>query len=342
MSPGMNSNMSPSTHIYKKPEKQVISAHDFGRVALVFGGDSSEREVSLDSGSAVLVSLQQQGVKAMGIDGIPALSKAISLGRIDRVFNILHGTDGEDGVLQGLLEASKIPYTGSGVLGSALAMDKARSKQIWQQMQLPTADYLVLENSRKLSAEQQEQVQQWLPVVVKPNQQGSTVGISVVQAIGQLSDAINDARQYDDCLLIERYIQGDDYTVAFVQQSVFPSVRIRPEQGFYDYYSKYQSDTTRYDTDTLDEDQETAMRDIAMRASVAVGVTGWGRVDFMRDQQGKIWLLEVNTVPGMTSHSLVPKAAAAADCSYDELTWAILETSMPVSMPGPIQEHGHE
>lgn len=313
---------------HSKPEKQVSSVHDFGRVAVVFGGDSSEREVSLDSGNAVLASLQKQGINAIGIDGVSELNKTIGAGHIDRVFNVLHGTTGEDGVIQGLLEACNIPYTGSGVLGSALAMDKARSKQIWQQMQLPTADYLVLESGANLSMDEQQQIQQWLPVVVKPNQQGSTVGISIVHAIEQLSDAIITAREYDSCLLIERYIEGEDYTVAFVQQSVFPSIRIRPEQGFYDYRSKYKTDTTLYDSGTLDDDQESAMRDIALRASLAVGVTGWGRTDFMRDQQGNIWLLEVNTVPGMTNHSLVPKAAAVADCSYDELTWAILETSL--------------
>ncbi len=320
--------MSLTSYYHSKPEKQLTSASDFGRVAVVFGGDSSEREVSLDSGRAVLESLQRQGIKAVGIDGIPELNKAIGAGRFDRVFNVLHGTKGEDGVIQGLLEACNIPYTGSGVLGSALAMDKARSKQIWRQMQLPTADYLVLDNGNDLSADEQQQIQQWLPVVVKPNQEGSTVGISIVHTIEQLPDAIASAHQYDSCLLIERYIEGEDYTVAFVQQSVFPSIRIRPEQGFYDYRAKYQSDTTRYDSGTLDADQEIIMRDIALHASLAVGVAGWGRVDFMRDQQGNIWLLEVNTVPGMTNHSLVPKAAAAADCSYDELTWAILETSL--------------
>lgn len=312
-----------------KPQRRIVSADDFGRVAVVFGGESAEREVSLDSGSAVLVSLQQQGVRAIGIDGISALLEAVHSDRVQRVFNVLHGAGGEDGVLQGLLTACRVPFTGSSVLGTALAMDKLRSKRIWQQMQLPTPEFVALEDGRDLSMDEQGRVESWLPVVVKPNQQGSTVGISVVKAIGQLSEALQQAREYDSTVIIERYIDGEDYTVAFVGEAVFPSLRIRPETGFYDYHSKYKSDATAYDTGTLNDAAEQHIRQLAVQASEAVGVSGWGRVDFMRDREGRDWLLEVNTVPGMTSHSLVPKAAQVADCSYDELTWAILETAMP-------------
>ncbi len=309
-------------------DRQVVSTHDFGRVAVVFGGASAEREVSLDSGSAVLVSLQQQGIAAVGVDGIPTLLNAIRDGRVDRVFNVLHGSDGEDGVLQGLLKACGIPCTGCGVLGSALAMDKIRSKQLWQQNQLPTAEFIALEHGSELSLEQQQQVTEWLPVVIKPNQQGSTVGISVVRAIGQLQDALAAAHEYDSSLMIERYIDGEDFTVAFVKDTVLPSIRIRPEHGLYDYQAKYQSTATRYDAATLDRRQEQQLQQLSLTASRLLNVSGWGRVDVMRDRQGNNWLLEVNTVPGMTSHSLVPKAANAAGYSYDELTWAILETSL--------------
>ncbi len=306
----------------------VSDAAEFGRVAVLYGGDSAEREVSLDSGAAVLSALQQQGIDATGVDGIPALLTAIGEGSVDRVFNVLHGAGGEDGVLQGLLEACHIPVTGSGVLGSALAMDKIRSKQIWRQLNMPTADFIAVKSGRELHTDQLQLVQQWLPVVVKPNEQGSTVGISIVRSLEELPQALAEAGDYDSSLIIEAYIEGDDYTVAFVQQSVFPSLRIRPQDGFYDYHSKYQSNTTRYDTNTLSDDQEAEIRRLTCDASLAVGVSGWGRADFMRDRDGNNWLLEVNTVPGMTSHSLVPKAAQADGCNYDQLVWAILETSI--------------
>ncbi len=308
--------------------RQVHRASEFGQVAVLHGGQSAEREVSLDSGNAVLESLRNQGIKAVAVDGLSALINTINGETVDRVFNVLHGADGEDGVLQGLLHAYKLPVTGSDVLGTALAMDKVRSKQIWQQLKLPTAEFIALENNRQPDAHELDLLQQWLPVVVKPNQQGSTVGISIVKTLEELPDALAEARQYDKLLLIEKFIDGDDYTVAFVQQSLFPSLRIRPEHGFYDYHSKYQSENTHYDGNTLSEEQEQVLKQQTRAAVQAVGVSGWGRVDFMRDQQGNNWLLEVNTVPGMTNHSLVPKAAHAAGYTYDQLIWAILETSM--------------
>jgi len=311
-----------------KLQRHINAASEFGQVAVLLGGQSSEREVSLDSGRAVLQSLQQQNVAAIGVDGIADLLQHVHAKRIDRVFNILHGGAGEDGILQGLLAAYQVPVTGSAVLGAALSMDKARSKQIWQDMNLPTADFIMLKNRRAPTTDELQLVQQWMPVIVKPNQQGSTVGIVVVNTMSQLSNALAEAAEYDDTLIIERYIDGDDYTIAFVQQSLFPSVRIRPEQGFYDYHAKYQSDNTQYDVNTLSDAEENELQKLAQQASDAVAVTGWGRVDFMRDQQGRNWLLEVNTVPGMTSHSLVPKAAQAAGYSYDQLIWSILETAM--------------
>lgn len=307
---------------------RIHDANDFGHVAVVLGGASAEREVSLDSGAAVLASLQQQRVKAFAIDGLSALIESIAAGKVTRVFNILHGADGEDGVLQGLLKAHDIPFTGCNVLGAALTMDKIRSKYVWQQLNLPTADFIALQAEDNLNLKQQALIKQWLPVVVKPNQQGSTVGISVVREINQLNQAVDAARLFDETLIIERYIDGDDYTVAYVGEAVFPSIRIRPEHGFYDYQAKYQSDTTEYTANTLADDEEQKLRSLALNAAQAVGANGWGRVDFMRDRQGQYWLLEVNTVPGMTSHSLVPKAVEAAGYRYDELVWAILETSM--------------
>jgi D-alanine-D-alanine ligase len=299
----------------------------FGRVAVLMGGSSSEREVSLDSGAGVLAALQRQGVDAFAVDGIPALVEAIREGRVDRVFNILHGTrgGGEDGVLQGLLEALGVPYTGAGVLGSALSMDKIRSKQVWQALGLPTPAYRVLHPGDDVTAAARSL---GLPVIVKPAHEGSSVGVSRVHGLADLEQAVALAARYDGELLMERLVEGDELTVAILDGEALPSIRIVPAGSWYDYHAKYIAEDTRYLCPGLEGADEQALRALALQAFNALGVSGWGRVDVMRDRQGGFWLLEVNTAPGMTSHSLAPKAAAAVGIGYDELCWRVLETSL--------------
>jgi D-alanine-D-alanine ligase len=311
---------------------RVVDARNFGRVAVLLGGTSSEREVSLDSGRNVLEALQRRGIDAFAVDGIPALVEAIRAARVDRVFNILHGTrgGGEDGVLQGLLDALGVPYTGAGVLGSALSMDKIRSKQVWLSLGLPTPAYRVVHSgddvvdaARALG----------LPVIVKPAREGSSVGVTRVYAESDLDSAIALAARYDGELLMEHLIEGAELTVGILGDEALPSIRIVPAGEFYDYHAKYVADDTQYVCPGLDGTDETEIRALALAAFRAVGVTGWGRVDVMRDRQGRNWLLEVNTAPGMTSHSLVPKAAGAIGLEFDALCWRILETSIEGGRP---------
>lgn len=297
---------------------------DYGRVAVVMGGDSAERAVSLDSGANVLAALRARGVDAQAVDGIPALLEGLAAGRFDRVFNILHGRGGEDGVLQGALEALGVPYTGSGVLGSALAMDKVRTKQVWQALGLLTPAYAtwrrgvaVADAVRALG----------LPVVVKPSREGSSVGISRVREMAELESAVDLAARHDGELLIERLVDGAEYTVGILGRRALPSIRIVPPGDYYDYHAKYVSDETRYHCPGLDGDAEAALGALALAAFEATGARGWGRVDLMRDAHGRNWLLEVNTTPGMTSHSLVPKAARAVGIDFESLCLAILDTS---------------
>jgi D-alanine-D-alanine ligase len=299
----------------------------FGRVAVLLGGTSSEREVSLDSGAGVLAALQRRGVDAFAVDGVPALIDAIRDGRVDRVFNILHGTrgGGEDGVLQGLLDALGVPYTGTGVLGAALSMDKIRSKQVWQALDLPTPDYRVLRPGDDVAAAAAEL---GLPVIVKPAREGSSVGVSRVHVEADLEQAVALAARYDGELLMERLIEGDEFTVAILDGEALPSIRIVPAGSWYDYHAKYVADDTQYLCPGSEGEAERALRTLALDAFHALDVTGWGRVDVMRDRDGGFWLLEVNTAPGMTSHSLVPKAAAAVGIDYDALCWRVLEGSL--------------
>jgi len=306
---------------------RVATASEFGRVAVLLGGTSSEREVSLDSGRNVLQALQRQGINAFAIDGIPALADAIQAGRVDRVFNILHGTrgGGEDGVLQGLLDALGIPYTGAGVLGSALSMDKIRSKQVWLSLGLPTPDYRIVHSGDDVADAARAL---GLPVIVKPAREGSSVGVTRVYAASDLDGAIALASRYDGELLMEQLIEGAELTVAILGDAALPSIRIVPAGEFYDYHAKYVADDTQYLCPGLDGSDEDDIRALSLAAFRAIGVTGWGRVDVMRDRQGRNWLLEVNTAPGMTSHSLVPKAARETGLDFDALCWRILETSL--------------
>ena len=291
------------------------------------GGTSSERAVSLDSGRNVLDGLRRRGIQAEPVDGIPALVAALVEKRFDRVFNILHGQrgGGEDGVVQGLLEAFGIPYTGSDVLGSALSMDKIRTKQVWMAMNLPTPRYVRLGPADDVAAAAHSI---GLPVVVKPSNEGSSVGVSRVKTEAQLADAVTLARRYPGELLMETLIEGDEYTVAVLGDEALPSIRIVPAGEYYDYHAKYVAETTQYICPGLEGDAEAEIGRLALHAFRAAGCRGWGRVDVMRDKSGRNFLLEINTSPGMTSHSLVPKSARAVGIEFDELVWRILEMTV--------------
>jgi len=307
---------------------RIAQAQAFGRVAVALGGTSSEREVSLNSGANVLAALRARGIDAQPIDGIPALIAAAQRGEIDRVFNVLHGHrgGGEDGVLQGALDALGVPCTGSGVLASALSMDKIRSKQVWLALGLPTPRYVRHAAGSDMRA---AIAMLGLPVVVKPANEGSSVGISRVFSADDLPAAIELAARYDGELLIEQLIVGEEYTVGVLGRESLPSIRIVPPGEYYDYHAKYISDDTQYICPGLDGAAEVALRALSLAAFDALGCAGWGRVDVMRDRAGGNWLLEVNTAPGMTSHSLVPKAAHAVGIDFESLCWRILETSFP-------------
>ena len=296
----------------------------FGRVAVLMGGSSSEREVSLNSGANVLAALQ-----ARGVDGVPELVKALTGAgpRYDRVFNILHGNKGggEDGVLQGLCEALGVPCTGSGVLGTALAMDKIRSKQVWLSLGLPTPGYLRLEKGGDVHAAAH---QLGLPVIVKPSCEGSSVGVSRVFNDADLEAAVELAARYPGELLMEQMIVGQELTVGILGDTALPSIRIVPAGEYYDYHAKYVAEDTQYLCPGLDGEAEANIRRLALDAFHAIGCSGWSRVDVMRDEAGRFFLLEVNTAPGMTSHSLVPKAAAQLGIGFEDLCWMILETSL--------------
>ncbi|BAV96552.1 D-alanine--D-alanine ligase [Lysobacter enzymogenes] len=303
----------------------------FGRVAVLMGGTSAEREVSLDSGRGVLDALRSRGVDAFAVDGIPALIERIRAGGVDRVFNILHGNKGggEDGVLQGVLEALGVPYTGSDVLGSALAMDKIRTKQVWIGAGLPTPRFKRIAKGDDVHAAAGEV---GLPVIIKPSCEGSSVGVSRVLKDADIDEAVALAARYPGEMLMEQMIVGDELTVAVLIDgdgyTALPSIRIVPKGEWYDYHAKYIAEDTQYLCPGLDGAAEDEIRRLAMEAFVAAGCKGWGRVDFMRDRDGRFYLIEVNTAPGMTSHSLVPKAARQIGIEYDELCWRVLEATV--------------
>ncbi len=298
----------------------------FGRVAVLMGGSSSEREVSLDSGRNVLDALRSRGVDAHAVDGIPALVDALVHGSFDRVFNILHGGDGENGVLQGLLQGFEVPCTGSGVLGSALTMDKIRTKQVWLSAGLPTPKFVRLAPGAALRA---AALELGLPVFVKPSSEGSSVGVARVLAEADIDAAIAVARGYGGEMLMEQMVVGDELTVGVLGDIALPSIRIVPKGEWYDYNAKYIAEDTQYLCPGLEGPEEDAIRKLALDAFRAAGCSGWGRIDVMRDRaSGRLLLLEVNTAPGMTSHSLVPKAARQLGVSFEELCWRILEQTL--------------
>jgi D-alanine-D-alanine ligase len=310
------------------PALRTTDAKAFGRVAVLMGGTSSEREVSLDSGRNVLEALRSRGVDAHAVDGIPALVDALVHSTFDRVFNILHGHrgGGEDGVLQGLLEALDVPYTGPGVLGSALTMDKIRTKQVWITAGLPTPKFLRLAPGADLRA---AALELGLPVFVKPSSEGSSVGVARVVTEADIDAAIEVARAYGGEMLMEQMVVGDELTVGILGEVALPSIRIVPKGEWYDYNAKYIAEDTQYLCPGLEGADEDAIRKLALDAFVAAGCGGWGRIDVMRERAGgRLLLLEVNTAPGMTSHSLVPKAARQLGVSFEELCWRILEQTV--------------
>ncbi len=313
-------------------EKRVAVTHgaDFGRVAVMMGGTSPEREVSLDTGAAVLDALRARDVDAHAWD--PAGKSLIEFAGagFDRVWIALHGTGGEDGTLQGALEWLGMPYTGSGVMASALAMDKVRSKHLFEATGVPTPEYAIVRHHADavLAAESFG-----YPLVMKPAAQGSSVGMSKVFDQDDLVEAVDLALQFGDIALAERCIVGDEFTVGILQGEALPSIRIVTPRVFYDYRAKYESDRTEYHCPgTVDADSEALYAELALAAFSEIGCTGWGRVDFMTGDDGLPKVLEVNTVPGMTSHSLVPMAAAKAGIDFAELCWRILETSVSETM----------
>ncbi len=309
----------------RMPGPRVTDPRAFGRVAVALGGTSAEREVSLDSGRNVLEALRARGIDAHAVDGIPALLDALRAGHYARVFNILHGRGGEDGMLQGALDALCVPYTGSGVLGSALAMDKVRTKQIWQAIGLPTPRYVAFRRGDDLEA---AIAGIGFPAIVKPSHEGSSVGISRVFSAADVPAAIELATRYDGELLIEQLVEGDELTIGILDGVALPSIRIVPKGAFYDYHAKYVAEDTQYLCPGLEGAAEASIRALSLAAFDAVGCTGWGRVDVMRNRAGENFLLEVNTTPGMTSHSLVPKAARVTGIAFEDLCWRILETSL--------------
>lgn len=303
-----------------------MSAQDFGKVAVMFGGNSAEREISLLSGNAVLSALLEQGVDAHGFDPKDLPLTELVARKFDRVLIMLHGRGGEDGSLQGALQQLGIPYTGSGVLGSALAMDKIRTKQVWQSLGLPTANYKIA-SKRGFDAGSCPAIMAELGdvVMVKPAQEGSSIGMAKVTDAAQLASAIQDAFKYDNEVLLEQFIQGPEFTVSILNGEALPSIRMSTPRTFYDYTAKYKTDSTEYFCPSgLADEQEKVLGEIALKAFSAAAGSGWGRVDFMQDLQGNFYLLEANTVPGMTEKSLVPMAARQKGLEFGQLCMAIL------------------
>ena len=303
-----------------------MSHSEFGRVGLLYGGSSSEREVSLMSGEAVHQALLNLGIDVVAIDAGENLLQSLPGYQLDRVFIALHGPGGEDGTLQGALEYLNLLYTGSGVLASALAMDKLRCKQMWRGIGLPTADFALLTADSDWAAELQRLGGQ---VMVKPAAEGSSIGMSRAQSAEKLQAAWADASRYNTSVIAEPLLPGPEYTVAIVQGQILPSIRIESNAEFYDYQAKYFSDQTQYLCPSeLSASREQELQTLCQKAFDSVGCRGWGRVDVMVDRAGQFQLLEVNTVPGMTSHSLVPMAAKAAGLSFDQLVETILRGAL--------------
>jgi D-alanine-D-alanine ligase len=305
---------------------QVNKAEDFGRVAVLMGGNAAERDVSLNSGMAVYNALKRKNIDAIAIDIADNPISALENKQIDRVFNIVHGRGGEDGVLQAVLEVMKIPYTGSGVAASALTMDKLKTKLCWQGQGLVTPAWFLLKEPKDIEA---CITKLGFPVIVKPANEGSSIGMSKATNPEELQIAFTEAAKYRCAVYAEKWVSGLEYTVGVLNGEPLPVIRLQAANAFYDYDAKYKATTTQYHCPCgLDSEQEAALQQLAVQACECVGVEGWGRVDVFIDSTGQSQLIEVNTVPGMTDHSLIPMAAAKLGMDFDELVWRILETSM--------------
>ncbi|MBX9268377.1 D-alanine--D-alanine ligase [Chromobacterium violaceum] len=296
----------------------------YGKVAVLMGGSSSEREVSLMSGAGVLSALRSKGVDAHGFDPSEKPLSALKEEGFDCVFNILHGPFGEDGTLQGALEALGMPYTGCGVMASAIAMDKWRTKLLWKGAGLPIPAFELLDENSDFDAIER---QLGLPIFVKPSTEGSSIGVTKVKQPGELRAAFEEARKYDKVVIAEQFIGGGEYTCAVIGETAYPTIKIEPATEYYDYQAKYFRDDTVYRCPSgLAPAVEARARELALKAFKVLGCRGWSRVDFLMDEAGEIYLLEANTSPGMTSHSLVPMAARAEGIAYEDLCLKVLDT----------------
>ena len=306
-----------------KKDNQAKSMEAMGKVVVLCGGDSPERQVSLKSGNRIFTALKDRGVDAVLVDAATDLVDQLQSIKPDRVFLAMHGAAGEDGTIQGLLEFLKIPYTGSGVKGSAIAMDKCRSKLIWQQLGLPTPDFKLVDASTDLEA-----VELPVPCFVKPNGDGSSIATFPVYSRDELKPAIQKVLNHADKALVERMVEGPEFTVSILNGRPLPGIRLETDNTFYDYEAKYLSDSTRYLLPCgLTEEKEAELQELALKAFDGIGCTGWGRVDVMQDANGGFWLLEVNTIPGMTDHSLVPMAARAVGFEFEDLVLELLQAT---------------
>ena len=312
-------------HIVGDEISTCVSSDDFGKVAVLMGGQSAEREVSLNSGQAVLAGLLRKGVDAHGIDAGKDVLQQLVDGGYDRVFIVLHGRGGEDGVIQGGLETLGLPYTGSGVQGSSLGMDKYRCKLLWSGLSLPTPGYLMVDSEEVLT----EAASLGFPLMVKPVHEGSSIGMAKVNNPEELRSAWIAAREYDGQVMVEKWITGQEFTASILNDQALPLIRLETPHTFYDYEAKYSSNSTSYHCPCgLDEAKEQELQSLALKAFHAVGASGWGRIDIMMDRDQQPYLIEVNTVPGMTDHSLVPMAAKQHGLSFDDLVWQILASTM--------------
>lgn len=295
---------------------------NFGKVAVMMGGNSAEREVSLKSGAAVLAALRARGVDAIAFDPKDQVLESLRTLQVSRVFIALHGRGGEDGSLQGALNLMSMPYTGSGVLASALAMDKWRCKLVWSAVGLPVPDYEIVTPDSAFAA---IEARLGLPLFVKPANEGSSIGISKVKTTGGLAGAYALAAQYDTCVIAERFLAGGEFTVGIIGDQALPVIRIEPQTEFYDFEAKYSRDDTKYHIPSgLGAARDAEIQAMAVRAFQALGGRGWGRIDVMLDAEGCAWCLEANTSPGMTDHSLVPMAARAAGMAFENLVVKLL------------------
>jgi len=305
-----------------------MKKNTFGKVAVLMGGNSAERKISLMSGKRILKALQDSNIQAFAVDLKENFDRQLQNLVADHVFIALHGKDGEDGIVQAILNSKKIPYTGSGVMASALTMDKVRCKWLWQGIHLPTPSFTLINKN----AQPDEVIKTiGLPMVIKPAKEGSSLGVSIVKQKDQLAKAIEGAFQYDNDVIAEKFVDGKEFTVSILGETALPVICIETPHEFYDYQAKYFTDTTTYHIPCgLDKASEDQIQQIALAAFKATGCHGWGRVDFMQDKNGNFWLIEINTIPGMTDHSLVPMAAKAVGISFEELVRRILESTLTI------------